>query len=78
MKYLIGFLVACVLWIFALYNVEIPTYQIIDCRYSDISPEFPPAVKEECKRIILEDWIRRNERPNEKNIHEDRQNIFRT
>ena len=29
---------------------------IYDCRLSEISPDFPPEVKEECRRLRYEQW----------------------
>ena len=48
-KYIIGFVVACVLWIFALSQVDMPEYKIYDCSISEWHPDIPPKVKEECR-----------------------------
>ena len=49
-KYIIGFVVACVLWIFALSQVDMPEYKIYDCSISEWHPDIPNEVKEECRR----------------------------
>ena len=48
-KYIIGFIVASVLWVILLSNVEIPEYKIYDCGMAEWHPDIPPRVKEECR-----------------------------
>ena len=62
MKYFIGFLVACVLWLLALHNVTIPEYKVYDCRIAEMHPDYPIEVKEECRRRIYEEWKRDEEK----------------
>jgi len=45
-KYIIGFIVASVLWVILLSNVEIPEYKIYDCGMAEWHPDIPPRVKE--------------------------------
>ncbi len=35
--------------------------KVYDCRISEISPDFPPEVREECRRLRLEEWKKENE-----------------
>ncbi len=74
MKYLIGFLAACVLWLVALHNVSLPEYKVYDCRLSEIHPDFPAEVREECRRKKLEEW-RRHEEKVRTGIHANRKNF---
>jgi hypothetical protein len=37
--------------------------KVYDCRMADISPDFPPEVREECRKLIREELQReKNER----------------
>jgi hypothetical protein len=58
MKFFIGFIVACVLWIFIIFlsNLEITRYKIYDCGMADWHPDIPNAVREECRKKSLEEW----------------------
>jgi uncharacterized short protein YbdD (DUF466 family) len=49
-KYIIGFVVACVLWMFLLSQVEMPEYRVYDCGMAEWHPDIPPKVKEECRK----------------------------
>ncbi len=49
-KYIIGFVVASVLWGILLYNTEIPTYRVYDCGMAEWHPDIPNSVKEECRK----------------------------
>ena len=49
-KYIIGFVVASVLWGILLYNTEIPTYRVYDCGMAEWHPDIPSSVKEECRK----------------------------
>lgn len=75
MKYLIGFLIACVLWLIALSNVSMPEYRVYDCRLADVHPDFPAEVKEECRRRTFEDWKRQHEGKIQTGIHEHSKSI---
>ena len=70
MKYLIGFLIACVLWLVALHNVSIPEYRVYDCRLAEIHPDFPAEVREECRRKTLEERRLDREGKIQTGIHE--------
>lgn len=50
-KYVIGFAVACALWLFVLYNTDMPEYRVYDCGMAEWHPDVPPAVKEECRQL---------------------------
>ena len=60
-KYVIGFIVACVIWIFILSQISIPEYKIYDCSLSEWHPDIPIDVKEECRRRRHQDWKKQNE-----------------
>ena len=49
-KFIIGFLVACAIWVIILSNIEMPEYKIFDCRISEFHPDYPAEVKEECRK----------------------------
>jgi hypothetical protein len=33
---------------------------VYDCRIAEISPDFPPQVREDCRKLILENSIKRS------------------
>ena len=76
MKYFIGFLVACALWLLALHNVTVPEYRVYDCRLAEIHPDYPTEIKEECRRRIYEEW-KRNEEKVRTGIHADGKSFCR-
>lgn len=39
-----------------------PKGKVYDCSLSEISPDYPIEVKEECRKIRLEEWRRQNEK----------------
>jgi hypothetical protein len=49
-KFILGFIAACIIWLIILIKVEIPEYKVFDCRMSEFHPDFPPDVREECRR----------------------------
>jgi hypothetical protein len=60
-KYIIGFVVACVLWIFALSQVDMPEYRMYDCGIAEWHPDIPIDVREECRKRRYQDWKKQNE-----------------
>lgn len=60
-KYIIGFVVACVLWIVVLSQVDMPEYRVYDCSMSEWHPDIPADVKEECRKRRYQDWKKQNE-----------------
>jgi uncharacterized short protein YbdD (DUF466 family) len=60
-KYVIGFIVACIFWIFVLSQVDMPEYKVYDCSMADWHPDIPNSVKEECRKRRYQDWGRKNE-----------------
>lgn len=71
-KYIIGFIVASIIWVILLSSIEVPEYKIYDCGMAEWHPDIPPAVKEECRNR------RKNETENEKRIYENGRNLLRT
>ena len=57
-KYTIGFIVACILWIIILYNTDIPTYRVYDCGMAEWHPDIPNDVREECRKMRRDNKIR--------------------
>lgn len=52
---------------------------VYDCRDAHWHPDVPVEVKRECSRLMYEEWKRKqDERQNDKGIHENRGNLFRT
>ena len=60
-KYIIGFVVACVLWVFVLSQVDMPEYKVYDCGMADWHPDIPIDVREECRKRRYQDWKKQNE-----------------
>ena len=59
MKFILGFLVACIFWIcllVVLSNLEITKYRVYDCGMAEWHPDIPPKVREECRKRSLEEW----------------------
>ena len=49
-KYVIGFIVACVIWILILSQITVPEYKIYDCSLSEWHPDIPIDIREECRK----------------------------
>lgn len=60
-KYIIGFVIACVLWIVILSQVDMPEYRVYDCGMSNWHPDIPTEVREECRKRRYQDWEKQNE-----------------
>jgi len=62
MKFLLGFLTACLLWVLFLSMIPMPDEQIkvYDCTLAEIHPDFPPDVREECRKKIRENLAKGN------------------
>jgi len=41
---------------------------VYDCRLSEISPDYPIEVKEECRRLRLEMWLKEQEESKRKTM----------
>jgi len=63
MKFIVGFFVACILWIVIIFlsNLEITRYRVYDCEIARWHPDIPNAVREECRKKYQEEW--KNEQP---------------
>jgi hypothetical protein len=61
MKYVIGFIVACIMWVVVLFNVDMPEYKVYDCGMAEWHPDVPIDVKEECRKRRHLDWKNKNE-----------------
>jgi hypothetical protein len=48
-KFIFGFIVACMIWIIVLSNVDIPTYRVYDCGMAEWHPDIPQEVRDECR-----------------------------
>lgn len=51
MKYVIGFIIACIMWVVILFNVDMPQYKVYDCEMANWHPDIPADVKEECRKL---------------------------
>ena len=60
-KYVIGFVIACVVWVLVLSQVDIPEYRVYDCGMAEWHPDIPIDVKEECRKRRYQDWKKQNE-----------------
>lgn len=50
-----------------------------DCRDAHWHPDVPVEVKQECQKLMYEEWKKKeDERKNDKSIHEHRSNLLRT
>lgn len=77
-KFILGFLAACLIWVWVLSNVDMPTYKIYDCGMAEWHPDTPPEVKEECRKRRYQEWINRHERQIKTRIHADSIYFFKT
>jgi hypothetical protein len=59
-KYIIGFVVACVLWIFVLSQVDMPEYKVYDCSIAEWHPDIPLEVKQQCRELKHQEWKKEN------------------
>jgi len=59
-KYIIGFVVACVLWTFVLSQVDIPEYKVYDCGMAEWHPDIPLEVKQQCRELKHQEWKKEN------------------
>lgn len=50
MKYAIGALAATAVWLALLFFIPMPEGKIYDCSLSEFHPDYPPKVKEECRK----------------------------
>lgn len=53
-KYLLGVLSGILIFILVLGLIPMPEERIYDCRLSEISPDFPPDVKKECRKRLMD------------------------
>ena len=60
-KYIIGFVVACIIWVIVLSQVDIPEYRVYDCGMAEWQPDIPLEVREECRKRRYQDWKKQNE-----------------
>jgi len=49
-KYIVGFVVACILWVVVLSQVDMPEYRVYNCSMSEWHPDIPTDVREECRK----------------------------
>ena len=77
-KYVIGFIVACVIWILVLSQISMPEYKIYDCSLSEWHPDIPVEVKKQCRELKQQEWKKQNEGKVQTNLYEDRKGIRRT
>jgi hypothetical protein len=54
MKYALGALAATVVWLALLSFIPMPEVRIYDCNLSEFHPDYPPEVKEECRKKRIE------------------------
>lgn len=62
MKYAIGFIIASILWLWILDSIPGPSGVVYDCSMSEFHPDFPPQVKEECRKLRYENWKSHNDK----------------
>lgn len=60
-KYIVGFIFACVLWIIVLSHIELPEYRVYDCSMAEWHPDIPIDVREECRKRRYQDSKKQNE-----------------
>ena len=60
-KYIIGFIVACIIWVVVLSRVDIPEYRVYDCGMAEWHPDIPLEVREECRKRRYQDWKKQND-----------------
>ncbi len=58
----IGFILLVILVIFIMAWSDFGKQpKVYDCRIAEISPDFPPEVREECRKLMKEELQRQNE-----------------
>jgi hypothetical protein len=60
-KFILGFALACILWLFLLSQVDMPEYKVYDCGMAEWHPDIPTDVKEECRKSRYLDWKYKND-----------------
>lgn len=60
-KFIFGFLLACIIWLFLLSQIDMPEYRVYDCGMAEWHPDIPLEVKEECRKRRHLDWKSKNE-----------------
>lgn len=50
-KYFVGFLFGFLLWVFILSITPMPETKVYDCSLAEFHPDFPPDVKEQCRKL---------------------------
>lgn len=58
-KLIVLLIVAVILLVIFINNR--PDGVVYDCRLAEISPDFPPEAKEQCRRTNYEEWRRQNQ-----------------
>ncbi len=77
-KYIVGFLVACAMWVIILNNVTVPEYRVYDCGMAEWHPDIPNEVRQECRKRSLEEWKKKHEEKVQRSVHENRENFCRS
>lgn len=54
MKYALGAILATVIWILLLFLIPFPEGRIYDCGMAEWHPDIPPNVKEECRKMRMQ------------------------
>lgn len=62
-----------------LMNTDFTEEVVYDCRLAEFHPDFPPEVREECRKLRYEHWKReQDEKENGTGVHENRRSVLRT
>lgn len=70
MKERIGFILLILVVIFIMAWSDFGKQsKVYDCRISEISPDFPPEVREECRKLKLQEWNKERNKENESRIN---------
>lgn len=77
-KYIVGFIVACVLWVIILSHIELPEYKIYDCGIAEWHPDVPNEVKQECRKRRYQQPEIKIEEKIQRSVHEDSENFCRS
>jgi hypothetical protein len=77
-KYVIGFVIACVLWAFVLSQIDMPEYKVYDCGMAEWHPDIPSEVRKQCRELKQQEWKKENEGKVQTNLYENRKDIRRT
>lgn len=66
----IGIAIGTVFWFLILSIIPMSEAVVYDCSIAEVSPDIPPSVKQECRKLRYNQWKKeQDERKNEKGLY---------